>query len=53
MKLLRRVAADEGGATMVEYAILLALIAAVCIIVITVTGQTTQRQFSSFNASWN
>ena len=36
---------DEEGATMVEYALMLALIAIVCILVITALGQKTGATF--------
>jgi pilus assembly protein Flp/PilA len=38
---------DEEGATMVEYALMLALIAIVCILVITALGQKTGATFDS------
>jgi pilus assembly protein Flp/PilA len=41
---------DDSGATMVEYAIMLALIAAVCITVVAALGGTTGSEFSSFNS---
>lgn len=37
---------DERGASLVEYALLLALIAIVCIAAVTALGQTTSEQFS-------
>ena len=37
---------DEDGATMVEYALILALIAIVCIAVITALGTKVQNTFS-------
>jgi pilus assembly protein Flp/PilA len=40
---------DDSGATMVEYAIMLALIAAVCITVVAALGGSTGSEFSSFN----
>jgi pilus assembly protein Flp/PilA len=42
---------DENGATMVEYAIMVALIAAICITVIGTLGQSVSNSFSSMNAS--
>ena len=42
---------DESGATMVEYGIMIALIAAVCILIITTLGKTVQSQFSSVNSA--
>lgn len=41
---------DDSGATMVEYAIVLALIAAVCITVVAALGGSTRSEFSSFNS---
>ena len=37
---------DEEGATMVEYALILALIAVVCIAVVTALGTKVQNTFS-------
>ncbi|MBV9270733.1 MAG: Flp family type IVb pilin [Candidatus Eremiobacteraeota bacterium] len=42
---------DESGATMVEYGIMIALIAAVCILIITTLGKTVQAQFTSVNSA--
>ena len=38
---------DEEGATMVEYALILALIAVVCIAVVTALGTKVRNTFSS------
>jgi pilus assembly protein Flp/PilA len=38
---------DEDGATMVEYALILALIAIVCIAVVTLLGTKVQNSFQS------
>lgn len=48
---LKRVLSDQDGATMVEYGIMVALIAAVCITVITTLGQNVSNAFSTVNAS--
>lgn len=48
---VRKFAADESGATMVEYAVMVALIAAICIAVITTLGKKSNNAFSSVNAS--
>jgi len=48
---LRNVLADEQGATMVEYGIMVALIAAICITVVTTLGQKVSNAFSTVNAS--
>ena len=42
---------DDEGATMVEYGIMVALIAAVCITVITTLGQNVSNAFSTVNTS--
>lgn len=46
---VRRFAREEVGATMVEYAIMLALIAAVCIAAIKLVGGKTNNSFDSAN----
>jgi pilus assembly protein Flp/PilA len=48
---LRNVIRDDEGATMVEYGIMVALIAAVCIAVITTLGKNVNNAFSNVNAS--
>ncbi len=40
---------DEEGATMVEYALMLALIAAVCIAIVSTLGRTSEATFTSVN----
>jgi len=52
MQSLRNVLADESGATMVEYAIVVSLVAAVCVTVVTTLGQKVSNQFSTVNASF-
>ena len=42
---------DERGASLVEYALLLALIAVVCIIAITALGGSASQKFSSVDSS--
>lgn len=42
---------DDEGATMVEYGIMVVLIAAICIAVVSTLGQTTSNAFSTVNAS--
>ena len=42
---------DDGAATMVEYGIMVALIAAVCIVLISALGQNVYEAFSSVNAN--
>ena len=46
-KRLVDVVKDEEGATMVEYALMLALIAAVCIAVVTTLGTRAQSTFQT------
>jgi pilus assembly protein Flp/PilA len=44
---------DDSGATMVEYGIMIALIAAVCILVVTAVGTNVSSAFNSANTtSW-
>lgn len=40
---------NDEGATMVEYAIMLAMIAAVCIVVVLAIGHGTSSEFSNLN----
>jgi len=40
---------DDQGATMVEYGIMVALIAAVCIVLVTTLGQKVSNAFNSVN----
>ena len=42
---------NEDGATMVEYGIMVALIAAICIAVVVVLGQKVNNAFSTVNAA--
>lgn len=49
--LISRILRDEEGATMVEYGIMVALIAAVCIGIVTTLGQSVSNAFSNVNAS--
>ena len=42
---------NDRGASLVEYALLLALIAVVCIVAVTALGQTTSNKFSTVGAS--
>jgi pilus assembly protein Flp/PilA len=48
---LRRRAHEEGGASAVEYGLLVALIAAVIVAVVNVVGKKTSNSFSSINAN--
>lgn len=47
----RKVLADDSAATMVEYAIMVSLIAAICVAVVSTLGQETSNEFSTVNAS--
>ncbi len=51
IKALRSMLRDDAGATMVEYGILVALIAAVCIGIITTFGKSIQSVFTGVNSS--
>jgi len=48
-----RLFCDDSAATMVEYAIMVAFIAAVCLALVATLGGKTSSQFSSFNAQMN
>jgi pilus assembly protein Flp/PilA len=48
---LRAKARSERGASLVEYALLLALIAVVCIVVVSFLGGAASKTFSSTGAS--
>lgn len=48
---MKNVLRDDAGATMVEYGIMVALIAAICITVVTTLGQNVSNAFSTVNAS--
>ena len=50
IKALRSMLRDDAGATMVEYGILVALIAAVCIVVITTLGTQVNSAFTSVSS---
>ena len=48
-----RFADDERGASLVEYALLVALIAVVCIIAITFLGKSASSKFNTVGSSIN
>ncbi len=48
---VKNVFRNDEGATMVEYGIMVALIAAVCIAVVSTLGQSVNNAFSNVNAS--
>jgi pilus assembly protein Flp/PilA len=49
MNALKNLIHDENGATLVEYGIIVALIAVVCFAVVQTLGKTIQNQFQSIN----
>jgi Flp pilus assembly pilin Flp len=49
---IRGVLRDEKGATMVEYAIMVSFIAAICVAVVSSIGKATSNEFSSLNTSF-
>ena len=48
---IKNILRDDEGATMVEYGIMIALIAAICIVVVTTLGQNVSNAFSTVNTS--
>ena len=48
---VRKFAADESGATMVEYAIMVALIAVVCVTAVGLIGTKSNTTFGRVNAA--
>ena len=51
LQVLRNVLADDEGATMVEYGVMVALIAAICIAVVGTLRKNVSNAFSTVNAS--
>src|SRR5262245_53567508 len=51
MRRLRQLWDDEGGATAVEYALLLAAIAAVIIVVVFAVGKHTKKHFEDYESA--
>jgi pilus assembly protein Flp/PilA len=51
LKTIQNLLRNDEGATMVEYAIMVALIAAVCVTVVATFGKSVSNTFSSMNAS--
>jgi pilus assembly protein Flp/PilA len=43
---------NDEGATMVEYAIMVSLICAVCVAVVTTLGKSVSNEFSTMNSSF-
>jgi pilus assembly protein Flp/PilA len=48
----RRFVTNEEGAALVEYGLLIALIAVICVIVVAVLGNTVSAKFSQINANF-
>jgi pilus assembly protein Flp/PilA len=48
----KQILCDDDGATMVEYAIMVSLIAAICITFVTTLGQKVSNAFSTVNTSF-
>ena len=44
---LKRLIADEDGATLVEYGLLIALVAAICVVVVGALGKQVQAGFQN------
>jgi pilus assembly protein Flp/PilA len=51
MERIKRFFNDEGGATMVEYGLMLALITIVCLAVVTLVGAKSSTIYNSIAAS--
>lgn len=51
MNVLIKLLRDEDGATMVEYAVMLAFIAAACFLLIAAVGSQAASNFYSFDAA--
>lgn len=49
--IVRRLASDEEGATMVEYGLMLALIAIICLVAVTAVGTNASGIFSTVASS--
>ncbi len=52
MSKIQKFLSDESGATMVEYGIMVALIAAIAIAIIAIIGRKTSNAFQNLNASY-
>ena len=52
MNVHARLLRDDSGATMVEYAIMLTFIAAVCITLVAAIGGSTGNEFSTVSSVW-
>ena len=47
----KKFTSDESGATMVEYALMVALVAAVCVVAVTALGTAISGKFTSIAGS--
>lgn len=50
---VRKFIANDEGAALVEYGLLIALIAVICVIVVATLGNTVSAKFSEINANFN
>jgi pilus assembly protein Flp/PilA len=48
-----KLGADERGASMIEYGLLLAFVAVLCLVAVQFFGEQTSARFSSINSSIN
>ena len=51
--LVAKFSSDERGASMIEYGLLLAFIAVICVIAVKALGENVSARFSSTSASFN
>ena len=51
--LVAKFSSDERGASMIEYGLLLAFIAVICVIAVKALGENVSAHFSSTSASFN
>ncbi|MGA2734816.1 MAG: Flp family type IVb pilin [Syntrophobacteraceae bacterium] len=51
MERIKKFFRDEEGAALVEYGLLVGLIAAVCVLVVTTLGTTIQGYFTTINSA--
>jgi pilus assembly protein Flp/PilA len=49
---VRKFIANDEGAALVEYGLLIALIAVICVIVVATLGNTVSAKFSAINANF-
>ncbi len=53
MNVYLRIFRDDAGATMVEYAVMLAFIAAICITLVVTLGEKTSSEFDTVRDRFN